>query len=203
MTIKQKGGNYWAILFFIIVCIGAVFYFFSDRLNDQRSMNNDQLPEGIVVEDLGGGEKVVINKIEDLRIKIDDSWSVPNQHLSDEKIAVEKLGPNNQDDTDMGDGVYMKLYTHDNSNQLSIRDWILERSDSNDFDILEINDTEVAKITDKVSFGVEDPIVMEDSLITNFYFTRDNIIFIYSCVAAGSDYLEYSSQCQKLVEKNI
>ena len=68
MSMKQKGGKHLFILFFIVVCIGAVFYFYS--FNDQRSMINDQLPEGIVVEDLGGGERVVRDVESGVEIKI-------------------------------------------------------------------------------------------------------------------------------------
>jgi hypothetical protein len=194
----------WGIVSFILIAILVAAAAFFVSLNKRPIFVQQQ--NGIEVIEQGD-QKIVRNIVEGYQVTVPKEWTVPNTILTDEKIIVQYIGPDQKLETEMQEGVYMQVYVDNNPEDLSIQEWAKKfwSISEEKINLIKINNLDILKTTEKVIFGRDEPspIIIEDSQVTDLSITLNGKIYTYSCTARGKNYLSYSEECEKIAMGNI
>ncbi|PIZ96544.1 MAG: hypothetical protein COX80_00995 [Candidatus Magasanikbacteria bacterium CG_4_10_14_0_2_um_filter_33_14] len=159
MEVNKKKIFKLDIMFFVVL-LAVGFYFFwksapeatapanEDNLDIKVSSSSD-LPEGVVVTDLGDGNKLVINDTDKYTVKVSDVYYV--EQTKDKNLAVTSYSDQSQINTDFFD--YRVIFiSHDNSLEdleNYVKDKCSSNLDCNSYNIEEVffNDMKWYKVT--------------------------------------------------------
>ncbi|OGH84889.1 MAG: hypothetical protein A2493_01435 [Candidatus Magasanikbacteria bacterium RIFOXYC12_FULL_33_11] len=137
MEVNKKKIFKLDIIFFVVL-LAVGFYFFwksapeatapanEDDL-DIKVSSSSELPEGVVVTDLGDGNKLVINDIDKYTVKVSDVYYV--EQTKDKNLAVTSYSDQNKINTDFFD--YRVIFmSHDNSLE-DLENYVKDKCSSN------------------------------------------------------------------------
>lgn len=193
----------------IIVAIGLaglIFYEYKKPPYQDDEGQLGQQESDIQVIEVADG-KIVRNVKEGFEVKVPAGWEVGRGPLVDEIIKVQKLGETQKEDTELYDGILLKIYIKDNSQNLSINDYAKKNwgYEPEELNVITINNQEIIKTAEKIVFGQADPnpTIVKDSQVSNFSFTKNKKVYTFSCISSGVNYLNYTNECENLITKNI
>jgi hypothetical protein len=197
-----------------IIAFVAVFLFlFVIAWFDWQGKNEDEklIPiSGSITEVVDSLEntKTITNQNSGIELKVDKDW-ISLGH-SDEGIDLIKKGKNQiEDDTDLVDGIDLKVNFLAETIEGTVFEWLLENTNYNQD---EINKMDKIEINDKEIFITEQIFEDDDYLPTgiknvkyDYLVIKEGELFDFSCniVAESSKIQGYKDDCLKVVLNNM
>jgi hypothetical protein len=196
-----------AVLIVAIIFGGAIFYQSQRPVYEGAESKIEHQEKVIQVTEVADG-KIVRNIKEGFEVKVPKEWEVSKVNLVQEKIRIDKYGPNQKSETELQDGSILSIYIKDNPDNLSIKEWAKKywQVQPNELIPLQVDNIPALKTSSKVAYAEDEqqnPLYLDNSLQIDIAFTSNKKYYNFSCQVVSENYQAYSKQCENLIIENI